>query len=118
MGDWKTGLFGCITKPGICCLSCFVRPLVAGKNAESIGENGVLWAIASFIPCGAALLRGQIRKKNGVSGAMWSDCLLHWCCPCCASGQEAMQTGALDYLLEDEMLDKATKKYNQEITRT
>ena len=45
----------------------------AGKNAEKIGENGVLWAVSSMTPCTNGLLRGQIRKKNGESSTTYVD---------------------------------------------
>ena len=31
-------------------------PLLFGKNAESIGENGVLWALTACNPCTGSLL--------------------------------------------------------------
>ena len=53
-----------------------------GKNAESLGENPVLWAISSMSPCGAGLLRSQIRKKHGIEGerAKRSKLFFHYGC--------------------------------------
>jgi len=117
MGDWKHGLLGCFTNPGICCLATFGYPFLAGKNAEAIGENATFWAVVSWSPCVAALLRGQIRKKKGIDGKLWQDFLCYCCLPCCTVGQEAMELDSVAYLLDDEDLQKATKK-TEEIART
>ena len=47
--------------------------LFLAKNAESIGENPVLWFMASFTPCGAGILRSMIRKKHGIEGSLAMD---------------------------------------------
>merc|ERR1712130_485614 len=81
MGDWKHGLLGCFTNPGICCLATFGYPFLAGKNAEAIGEDATFWAVVSWSPCVAALLRGQIRKKKGIDGKLWQDFCVTAVCP-------------------------------------
>ena len=91
MGQWNTGLFGCFTNPAVCCLTMFAPVLLFGKNAETISENGVLWALASCSPCAAALLRTQIRKKKGIDGGFFLDLLLYCFCPCCALGQDRVE---------------------------
>merc|ERR1712086_950402 len=85
--SFSSGLFACLSDPGICMLSACGWPLLVGKNAEKIGENGVLWAVSSMTPCTNGLLRGQIRKKNGIEGRCLTDVLVHCCCPCCAISQ-------------------------------
>ena len=74
-----------------------------GKNAEAIGEDGTFWAVVSWSPCAAALLRGQIRKKKGIEGKLWQDLLCYCCLPCCTAGQEALELESVNYLLEDEV---------------
>ena len=65
MGRFSSGLFACLSDPGVLLLSCCGPPLLIGKNAEAIGENPTLWALTSFSPVTNALLRNQIRKKQG-----------------------------------------------------
>ena len=130
MGEWKHGLLGCFTNPGICCLAICGYPFLAGrqlwsgnlgyrflnnlicvgKNAEAIGEDATFWAVVSWSPCVAALLRGQIRKKKGIEGKLWQDFCIYCCLPCCAVGQEAMELDSVGYLLDDEDLKMATTK--------
>ena len=68
-------------------------------------------------PCAASLLRGQIRKKKGIDGKLWQDLLCYCCLPCCTVGQEAMELNSVDYLLEDDDLQKANT-YAEDIART
>ncbi|CBY23501.1 unnamed protein product [Oikopleura dioica] len=118
MSDWKVGLFGCISSLPMMLAGCFATPLIQGKNAESIGEDATLWAMMTYAPCISALLRQQIRKKHGIDGELWKDTLFWCCCPCCAAGQEAIQTGSIDYLLDDKALNEGAQKYDQDIART
>lgn len=86
-------------------MACCALPLAIGKNAEAMGENGVLWVIAvMYCPCIAgSLLRSLVRKKKGIDGSFWVDSLL-WCfVPCCAICQETAETGSMDYLVQPEM---------------
>ena len=32
MGGWSTGIFGCFSDPGTCCLAIFGAPLLIGEN--------------------------------------------------------------------------------------
>ena len=32
MGGWSTGIFGCFSDPGTCCLAIFGAPLLIGKT--------------------------------------------------------------------------------------
>lgn len=66
--SFSTSILGCCTDPGNFILSWFGLPLVTGKNAEAIGENGTLWALSTFTPCSRAFLRAQIRKNQGIDG--------------------------------------------------
>ncbi|XP_002129530.2 uncharacterized protein LOC100185366 [Ciona intestinalis] len=113
---WKQSLLGCFGNMGLCVLACCACPLAVGKNAEAVGEpNSVLWVISvSYAPCIAgALLRGLIRKKKGIEGSFWMDCLL-WCCvPCLAIVQESVETGSMDYLQQPEM-----QSMQREVTNT
>ena len=58
-----------------------------GKNAESVGENPALWALASCSPCVTSLLRNKIRKTKKIEGRYLTDLLLHLCCFCCVLSQ-------------------------------
>ena len=75
--SFNASIFGCCSDPGALILSCFGMPLVTGKNAEAIGENGTLWALSTMAPCSRAFLRAQIRKKEGISGKSLFDLKLH-----------------------------------------
>ena len=65
---FSTSILGCCSDPGNFILSWFGMPLVTGKNAEAVGENGTLWALSTFSPCSRAFLRAQIRKNQGIDG--------------------------------------------------
>ena len=67
MGQWKQGICGCFSNPGLSIISCAVAPLAIAKNAEFVGEAApVAWIFSVWgCPCVAgALLRGMIRKKS------------------------------------------------------
>merc|ERR1712227_770480 len=115
--SFSSGLFACLSDPGTCILSCFGWPLLVGKNAEKIGENGTLWAVSSMSPCVNGLLRGQIRKKNGIEGRYIMDVLAHCFCPCCAIAQEARHLKSVDYLHEDGDFNRA-KAATADMTRS
>merc|ERR1712039_1121565 len=115
--SFNSGLFACLSDPGTCILSCFGWPLLVGKNAEKIGENGVLWAVSSMTPCVNGFLRGQIRKKNGIEGRFLTDLLVHCCCPCCAISQESRHLKSVDYLMDDGDLNRA-KSMGADMTRS
>jgi len=106
MGQWKQGICGCFANPGLSLIQCCVAPLAIAKNSEAVGEAApVAWILSvSGCPCIAgALLRGMIRKKSGIDGSFWMDCLL-WCCiPCLALCQESAQLQSMDYLMTPEL---------------
>ena len=118
-----------------------------GKNAESIGEDATLWAMMTYAPCISALLRQQIRKKHGIDGICESlklqliifFCrwtlerhaflvllpLLRFCTRFSFFEKsnylfilEAIQTGSIEYLLDDKKLNEGQQKYEQDIART
>merc|ERR1712187_346376 len=109
MGQFSTGLFGCLTDPMTTALTCFVAPFVIAKNAEAIGENGLLWGLTCCC-CTNALLRTQIRKKEGIEGRFATDFLLHVFCGCCAITQEARQLKSIEKYLDDDDMKAARAK--------
>lgn len=103
---WKQGLCGCFSNCSLSLIACCTAPLAIGKNAEAVGEaHPVLWALSVMgSPCIAgALLRGLIRKKKGLEGSFFMDCLLWMCCSPCALCQETVETGTMDYLQQPEL---------------
>ena len=51
----------------------------AGKNAEAVGEDSILHAIAYMVPIlnifSRTTIRGKIRETKGIAGSTCDDCL-------------------------------------------
>ncbi len=99
MADWKGGLFGCFDNFSVCIITYFLPCYTTGKNAETVGEDCLKCGLAQLIPYAniyfAAKIRGQIREAKGIEGSFGNDCLMHCCCHCCATIQEANEMDAM-----------------------
>lgn len=97
MGEFQNGLFGCFNNVSLCVITYFVPCLTAGRNAEAVGENCVLYGCLTLLgPVGIwsrAKIRGMVRESKGIEGEFIKDCVLHWFCAFCALIQEAQELG-------------------------
>ncbi len=91
---WTFELFGCFDEPGLCLFTFLVPCYTAGRNAESLGEDGcvvgILYGLGFAFGIGP-LLRWRIRQDKGLRGNMLSDVMVHYFLPCCALIQENKQ---------------------------
>ena len=50
--DWKQGLFGCFGNLEICLCGYFCPCILGYRNAENLGEEGLLYGLLYFVaPC-------------------------------------------------------------------
>jgi len=95
MGEFQHGLCGCFDNCTLCIVTYIAPCYVAGKVAETLGENCVLHAVMTILgPCGIyfrAKARGMIREQKGIEGSFGMDCLMHWLCPLCALVQDSQE---------------------------
>ena len=69
MAQFQHGLCGCFDDIGTCIVTYFLPCYTAGKNAEGMGENCLLYGIAELCGVGfitSALIRQKIREKYGI----------------------------------------------------
>lgn len=69
MSSYSNGLCSCYEDLGACAISYCCPCYVAGKNAEVVGDNCILYGCAALTPCAIitlALTRGKIRQKYGI----------------------------------------------------
>ena len=97
--DWQHGLCGCFDNFGVCIITYFVPCYTFGKNAEAVGENCVLCALAMFVPllnliCGATI-RGKVREQKGIEGGFCGDLMTTWCCFLCSQVQIAQEMNSM-----------------------
>lgn len=91
-GSWSHSFFCPCTDVGDCLLSWLLPCVVAGQNAEAVGESCILcgWAATTpFSVCTRTAIRGKVRERRGIDGGVCTDLLAHLFCPCCALTQEA-----------------------------
>ena len=116
MGDFKAGLFECLSDKDMCFNSFICVWCQFGKNMETLNDdtwilkndcllNGIVYLILCYlwwIPGGIwrFLARRNIRKKQSIEneGAMVKDLLASIFCPCCTAAQEAKEIGAPPFL--------------------
>ncbi|XP_047144188.1 uncharacterized protein LOC124817804 isoform X1 [Hydra vulgaris] len=97
MPEFSNSICGCCGDISICLTTFFLPCLTAGKNAEFVGGNCLLYGCLSltcvnFITDG--MTRGKIREKYGINGSFICDLIYHCFCPCCALIQEAQEIKA------------------------
>ncbi|XP_075244654.1 uncharacterized protein LOC142338674 [Convolutriloba macropyga] len=76
MGEWSYTLFGCFDSFKTCILALFCPCYVAGKVAESVGENCILHGLccAYNAYCRAAV-RQKVRLAKGIDRVESGDAL-------------------------------------------
>ncbi|KAH7827308.1 putative PLAC8 family [Monocercomonoides exilis] len=77
MGEWAQGTFGCFGDIKACCLGyitapCTIGSMIAHVYGEECGFKHC--CIGMFIPF-LALVRYEIRLKEGIAGDSCSDCI-------------------------------------------
>jgi len=96
--NWQNGIFGCCSDIGQCCFAYFCPCIVAGKNAEAMGENCCLYGFLSTLGCiglfTQSTIRQKIRERYGIEGSFINDIMCYCCCPLCALVQEANEIKA------------------------
>ncbi len=114
--QWKSGLCDCCSTPGCCsacCCPCSIfGHLAAAMKPEEMFCGGnycggccLFYSLhlisqlidALFAPLGTIIFptstivhcpaRGAIRKKFNIPGSECEDCMIVWCCNCCALAQ-------------------------------
>jgi len=98
--EWSHGLFGCFDNLGLCIVTYFAPCYTAGKVAETIDKNCLLWGILLVVPIVGLvtlyLSRKGIREKQGIEASALNDfCTVCWC-GCCALIQEGREMGIMD----------------------
>ncbi|XP_047133902.1 uncharacterized protein LOC124812030 [Hydra vulgaris] len=91
MSDFPNGLCGC-NDVGLTCVAFCAPAIVAGKNAEHVGDNCFIYGWLSTTCFGVyirAMTREKIRKKYKIKGTLCKDLCAHMFCPVCATIQEA-----------------------------
>ena len=97
--EWQHGLCGCFDNFGVCIISYFVPCYTFGKNAETVGENCLLYGLLSLFPllnciCGATI-RGKVRDSKGIEGGFVGDCLAMMFCGLCVIVQIAQEQNSI-----------------------
>lgn len=98
---WSSGLFGCFSDCGSCCLTCFCPCVQYGKNYEANFGNGccsqgciyMLLSGCGLCCCVHKGLREDIRRKYALDEGC-GDCLTTCFCSACAICQEARELKA------------------------
>ncbi|XP_030443776.1 cell number regulator 2-like, partial [Syzygium oleosum] len=97
-GQWTTGLCGCCEDPSNCVITFCCPCITFGQNAEII-DRGATSCVNGAVTCyslayaGVACLysctyRKKLRGLHSLPEDPCADCLVHWCCMCCALSQE------------------------------
>ncbi|KAF7849290.1 hypothetical protein BT93_L1020 [Corymbia citriodora subsp. variegata] len=96
---WFSGLFSCFDDIPTCCLSCWCPCITFGRIAEiadygsvSCSVNGALYTLIALLTgcacCYSCFFRTKIRHQYQLQEDPCNDCLVHFCCECCALTQE------------------------------
>jgi len=106
--EWKNDIFSCMdggleANDHLCLKTTFCPCFTYGKQQERlrnptlqgyerINNDCIMWAGAQYV-CGLSWIltmmkRGEIREKYDIKGDQMSDCLMSWCCGCCALIQQ------------------------------
>ncbi|XP_002154928.1 uncharacterized protein LOC100210338 isoform X1 [Hydra vulgaris] len=94
MGDFKHGTFHCFDDITTCLITYFLPCITAGKNAEHVNENCLLYGclgITCVGPITRAMIRAKIREKHSIKGSCPEDFLCHLFCPFCSLVQESLE---------------------------
>ena len=91
---WQHGLCGCCDDKRLTCMTIICPCIVAGRNAEAVGESCCLndalaLCIFSYINIFSNIvIRGKIRDKFGIDESVVRDCLMSACGLRCAYIQQ------------------------------
>lgn len=96
MAEWKAPLCGCFDNIGLCLFTYFLPCVIAGQNAEAVGQGPCLnYAIFSLLGCIGiycmAKTREAVREKYGIEGSFGNDIIMSWCCGFCSVIQVARE---------------------------
>ena len=97
MTQFQHGICGCLDDCGTCIVTYFLPCYTAGKNAEAMGENCLLYGLAYMCGVGyitTGLIWQKIREKYGIQGSFPGDVVCHCFCSLCALVQEAWEITA------------------------
>jgi len=76
MGEWQHGLCSCFDNPKLCIITYFIPCYTAGKNAEAIGKNCLVWGCLSMLaPCFLAMVRSDMREQKSIEVCVHADTL-------------------------------------------
>ncbi|XP_019859379.1 PREDICTED: cell number regulator 10-like [Amphimedon queenslandica] len=95
MSQWSNGICGCFGDVTTCLLSFFLPCVQFGRNAETVGENCLMYGLSQLVPllniyC-RTVVRGKIRNQKGIDGTCFNDLLCHLFCMRCALAQEGQE---------------------------
>lgn len=65
-----------------------VAASVYGPNSHVIWPGMVIMSVGLVYVFIRTYYRGKLRQKYQIAGSTLEDCLVHWCCSCCAIAQE------------------------------
>lgn len=94
MAEFQNHTCGCLGNIKLCLATYFCPCVIAGKIAESVGQNCLVYGCLAITPCGIftrAKTREAIREKYGIGGSLPMDCACHWCCGLCSIVQEGQE---------------------------
>lgn len=104
MASFAHGTCGCFDDPLTCVITYFAPCYIAGKNAEAVGENCLLYGCLGICgPIGIytrSTIRQKIREKYSIgdkegnltgAGGLVGDLLCHCGCGLCSLVQESQE---------------------------
>ncbi|XP_047137298.1 cornifelin homolog A [Hydra vulgaris] len=93
MTGFKHSICSCCNDIGLTLIACCAPSIIAGKNAEHVGDNCLIYGCIAGTVLGVylrAMTREKIRKKYLIQGSLCKDILCHMFCCHCSLIQEAL----------------------------
>ncbi|XXG86630.1 hypothetical protein AAC387_Pa11g1491 [Persea americana] len=97
-GRWSTGLCHCCDDPANCLITCFCPCITFGQIAEIVNRGSLscpasgglylLLGFTGFACLYSCFYRSRLRADYDLEETPCVDCLVHFCCECCALSQE------------------------------
>ncbi|XP_065674898.1 cornifelin homolog A-like [Hydra vulgaris] len=115
MTDFKHSIFSCCNDIGLTLITCCAPSIIAGKNAEHVGDNCLIYGCIGGTLTGVylrAMTREKIRKKYMIQGSLCKDLLCHMFCFHCALIQEAL------LIRSNEKVNANVELINMQIVRS
>ena len=100
---WRAPFCSCMDDPASCCMAWCFPCVLFGQNAQKIDGSGCFCNCCLYACCMAcygcqclvhAGKKTGLRIKYNLRPEPCDDCLVAWCCPCCALSQEARELQA------------------------